>query len=743
MNFEKQSVLARLLACENITVQHGAYRTAFFDVERRVLGLPIWKDKGKDVYDLLVGHEVGHALFTPSQGWHDSQHDVDGIPRSYLNVIEDIRIERMIQAKYPGLVASFKRGYSILDKDNFFGVSNKDVNTLGLMDRINLKAKLRDLIEVSFSSAEQPYVDAAFKATTWSDVVEAARALYNFLKDAKNDATNTQMQDSDDTDMLDAGETDGNGGVSASPDAMADDGEEESAENGNSFDQAESDSDKDSDKTEDASDKGLLKPEDPKTETRDKDKSDVASSTSNQDRPDPVSSDDIEKVMTDDNFRNRESDLIHADNHGYMPTMVSKVTRPMLKKMITSTKELFVLRDAQRASLEASIPSISQDYNWDALESEFEKFNGDTKKYVNVMAKEFEMRKAAYQTIRAQTSRSGSLNVDKLYNYKFTDDIFKRVTNLADAKSHGMIMIIDYSGSMNEVISDVIRQTLILTSFCKKINIPFDVYSFTSGTNGKDRLHMYDGQPEINDVVINQLISSSLTKNEYNRAYKDLFAQSYEAVSYRIPVLHSAKCEDMGSTPLNETLMAIEILADDFKAKHNLQKTAVVTLSDGAASNILVNRDYDLSREPTSNRMYRIQMQNEMVSVQNRYSITTELLKVLSKKHTMIGYYLAARSYDFRGAVWDAADGIVSDTAMSSYRRDYNKNKFVGFNKPKNGYDKYFIIKAENKSLAIDDNEFSVSDNANKGEIQRAFKKFAGSKKTNRVFATQFAQMLA
>jgi hypothetical protein len=44
---------------------------------------------GKDVYDLFVGHEVGHALETPYEGWHDSPEKLQGCPRSYINVIED------------------------------------------------------------------------------------------------------------------------------------------------------------------------------------------------------------------------------------------------------------------------------------------------------------------------------------------------------------------------------------------------------------------------------------------------------------------------------------------------------------------------------------------------------------------------------------------------------------------------------------------------------------------------------
>ena len=181
----QKSILAKLLATENIEVIHGNFQTAFFDVEKRVLGLPLWTQL-ENVYDLLVGHEVGHALFTPPEGWHDADVEIPGIPRSFVNVVEDIRIEKLIQRKYPGLVASFKRGYKKLDEDDFFGASKYPAISpqyVNLIDRINLKAKLRDLIQVQFSADEQPLVDEAFAVETWQDVLDVCRKLYEWAKD--------------------------------------------------------------------------------------------------------------------------------------------------------------------------------------------------------------------------------------------------------------------------------------------------------------------------------------------------------------------------------------------------------------------------------------------------------------------------------------------------------------------------------------------------------------------------------
>ena len=164
---QSKSILAKLLANENIDVQYGNYKTAFFDVEKRVLGLPLWKDVSKNLTDLLIGHEVGHALYTPADGWHDSATTIPGCPRAYVNVVEDIRIEKKIQFKYPGLVRCFKLGYKDLFDKNFFGTKDRVIESYSLIDRINIKAKLRDLIEVPFSSKEQPLVDMAFKVDTW------------------------------------------------------------------------------------------------------------------------------------------------------------------------------------------------------------------------------------------------------------------------------------------------------------------------------------------------------------------------------------------------------------------------------------------------------------------------------------------------------------------------------------------------------------------------------------------------
>ena len=58
-----------------------------------------------DIYDLMTLHEVGHVLWTDPEDWHKivsvSDND-DDLPKSFINVTEDVRIERKIKDKYPG-----------------------------------------------------------------------------------------------------------------------------------------------------------------------------------------------------------------------------------------------------------------------------------------------------------------------------------------------------------------------------------------------------------------------------------------------------------------------------------------------------------------------------------------------------------------------------------------------------------------------------------------------------------------
>jgi len=158
INIDIKSQLAKLIATENITIQHNQVKTASFDTVNRVLTLPIFKVQSGDVYDMLIAHECSHALYTPADGW--SKISGDDELRSYVNVLEDTRIDKLIQKQYPGVVKNYLNGFDIMEKQNFFSLRGKDVNTdLMLIDKINIRSKSMNRVKFNFSSVEKKLVN--------------------------------------------------------------------------------------------------------------------------------------------------------------------------------------------------------------------------------------------------------------------------------------------------------------------------------------------------------------------------------------------------------------------------------------------------------------------------------------------------------------------------------------------------------------------------------------------------------
>ncbi len=177
---QSKSILAKLLATENLTVEHRSVPTASFDTHNRVLTLPVWEGTSNDVYDLLVGHEVGHAIYTPDLVGKDLD-----LPHGYLNVIEDARIEKLMKRKYPGLARAFYRGYSELHDEDFFEVKSIDVNSLKFIDKINLHFKLGNVhsgVFIKFNPEEQVIINKVASAETFEDVVNIVKELVEYTE---------------------------------------------------------------------------------------------------------------------------------------------------------------------------------------------------------------------------------------------------------------------------------------------------------------------------------------------------------------------------------------------------------------------------------------------------------------------------------------------------------------------------------------------------------------------------------
>jgi len=181
INLDTKSVLAKLIATENISVQHNKVKTASFDTKNRVLTLPVFKQPKGDVYDMLIAHECAHALHTPFDGWKSIMNDDE--LRSYVNVLEDCRIDRMIQKQYPGVVKNYINGFDLLEKQNFFGTHGKDINKdYMLIDKINLYYKSSKRLPFIFSPNDVSWLSKVDALKTFDDVVNLAKDILKWQK---------------------------------------------------------------------------------------------------------------------------------------------------------------------------------------------------------------------------------------------------------------------------------------------------------------------------------------------------------------------------------------------------------------------------------------------------------------------------------------------------------------------------------------------------------------------------------
>ena len=282
-----KETLAKLMATENVDIVHGDYRTAAFDIENRILYLPDYVDLGEDVYDLLISHEVSHALNTPIEGYHSAtDEEQDEKFKGFLNIVEDARIEKMIQRKFPGLKKSYITGYKKLFDEDMFGIkeySQEELDNMLLIDRLNVRAKLGKLASnVNIKNEERHFEEKLNKLKTSDDVVKLAKELFEYCKDELD-----KKQESDDTIKSQGKSKDGSEDESGSSQKSEQESEDSQGE-GNDSDGGEDDS----------------------SEKSDKEQNQKSSSTNKAGEE----SQNLPESITDKNFRDNEGKLVNEEN---------------------------------------------------------------------------------------------------------------------------------------------------------------------------------------------------------------------------------------------------------------------------------------------------------------------------------------------------------------------------------------------------------------------------------------------
>ena len=627
---KNKSTLAKLLAEEDIFVVHKKMDTAYFNAKSRELGLPIWKDEEmtKDIYDLMVCHEIAHALWTPLDMLEKAQ--VRKINHSFVNIVEDARIERMVQDRYPGSVAVFNRGYRDLTAKDFFGIADKDVSELNLIDRINLFFKKQ---KVEFTDEEKVWVKRVAETKTPEDVLNLSEELYAWM------AENAPEEESKDEEtMADPNGESGEGeeGETGEGDAPADDKGEE---DGNDVPAGGAGDDGNDDVADDA-------------KTEEGENSEVGGVESTGRGGPPVAETDTDannaiKKLIDENASTR--------TYGRIPAIADDLIMPFGE------------------ILEKSRPSYAEGGSWvNAKKAEVAAMKDESKKTVAYMVKEFEMKKSADQYARAAVSKTGSLDMGRLHTYKYNEDLFKKVTTLPGATNHGMVMVVDWSGSMYENLKGTLSQLFNLIWFCRRTQIPFEVFAFSDcrelfidPVTGEwpNRYEAKMDNFKAGDIALRsfkllEFFSSKMSAKEEIEMMEILwmiasyygFEADREIAFDKVPFPGFL---NLGGTPLNDAIIAMMEIVPKFKAETGVQKVNTIFLTDGASNNLDGVYDYRLDTDNGDHTAFINSLRGKVMisdpkTLKNyevdAFNMTDGLLKVLKKRvpdMNLIGFFIA------------------------------------------------------------------------------------------------------
>ena len=687
IDLEIKSQLAKLLATEDLIVENSPNcTTASFDVDGRVLTLPVWKRASGVVYDLLVGHEVGHALFTPNV---DPPED---IPLQFVNVTEDVRIEKLIKRKYPGLSKTFYKGYQELVADNFFGVDDEELPIMNLADRANLYFKGGSFMSIPFLDEEKEILDLISKAETFEEACNAARVLYEYCKAEVTDKPKEREQ------QPQQGKQEGNS-IPGSSEPSEDLEEPEAKVQQRSDPQV---------KTDKALTENLQELVDHKTRTS------------------------LYAEVPDINLKDFVID--NARVHKEIGAYFAEQLEPMFFEDAYGVK--------QKACADFS-----------KVDNDYKQFKNSAQKEVNYLVKEFECRKSADSYARSSVSRTGVLDCSKLHTYKYEEDLFKKISVTTDGKNHGLVFILDWSGSMTHCMMDTLRQLYNLIWFCKKVQIPFDVYAFTNSYRYNHRpygtLPVHHHHAKENDLVVDEdfnllhFFSHKVKKAELDKQMSNIWRLAY-SFDHNVPYIAPGPYF-LSGTPLNETVICLHKLLPAFKKQNHVQKVHCVILTDGEAPPIPVYKKYYSeykgkaqmgTRHLGPNSYLRNRKTGHTYAMNcSFYDFTTVLLEDLRQTFSdvnLIGIRIMS-SRDMRQFI-SRYEGDASDSKMKKARKD--KSYAV----KGSGYHQYFGIIMNS---LFNDTEFEVQEDASKTQIKSAFMKSLRSKSLNKKVLNQFVELIA
>jgi hypothetical protein len=801
-----------LLASENITVNHEPEaRTACFDPKARALTLPTWLNMSDELYCMMIGHEVGHALFTPADFFDnlDKEDPKLGTFLTCVNLVEDVRVDKLIQTKYPGLKSDYRGGMKELYDRDFFGFEKKPIEKQGLLNKMNAHFKLRysvDEVDIEFSEDEVKLIERIDNCVSFENVLKVAKELVKLVKfdkekkaaqkksekskkvssekenaeeaseeknaseesgsDEENNDNGEEKKSSEEKTDSESEETDGHGEESGSSDEES---ESDESESGNSNEETEeSDFEEESESSSKSSDDSEEESEEDDFEESDSEEKEENENNKSENKTES----EAESTTTEESkSATEESEEEEEDLQSKLEKEIQKSFLPKSYEADTSrckSKTLeyydFPTRDVTKIiksndELFEEISELAKEKNYDLKEFS-NKLKNKNKCVVDYLVKEFELRKNAKVNARSKVSKTGVLDYNKLHQYKYNNDLFLRNVSSDRGKNHGVVMLIDMSGSMYYKMSATIEQTLNVVMFCKKVNIPFEVFGFT-GPHCGHHYESVDGFDAIgnstemlisNRLKIINLFSSKMTTREFNNAV-DSMSILYDNFHKQGRVYISPRNFRLDQTPLCQSLAVMKQVIKKFKLSNELDIVNFMLISDGQENIGLYTSKKLRDKQDRKENYYAIPIVRDKVANRacrsegkNYEDIVSAMLKLIKEDSNckVICFYLLPPTNRKSDISW---------TIENQYRmRDQNLDEKTLENFWTDGvaefstesYDSFLLIETK-KNFAFNDFETEVKDMNYKtaSAIRRNFSKALNNQLSCRILLKKLIDVIA
>ena len=802
-NHGAASVMARILSSENISVVvDRKARTAAFDLHNRTLYLPEWESMTRSVYDMLIGHEISHALHTPCDGWRNSINKISGTTDAssrawqtaslYLNVVEDARIERLIKDKFPGFKRDFVNAYNELSAKNFFGVKNVDLNTLTLADRINLYYKLGTIgsVGIRFTAPEQDFITRIDACSSFEDAAQIAEDLFRFCAEKQDQSNPNEQGESSDKGKKGDGSDQQTPGEKNAPTMGS-----ENDDKGGSSDQGQDQSDAEG--SEQNSPTGSQDPQD---------QSD-SDSKSGQ-RVSGQASTNVPTPITQENFNKNLERTVADNSNKYLPSDVSAPTRlvhPDISKVVVPFNEVLAQAKTDFPYI-FTTPSVPADAEiMKKIRTAQDEYERNSKRSVDLLLKQFELRKAAQISKRASIARTGILDMTRIPSYKFSEDLFRRNTRLPEGKNHGLVMFVDWSSSMMHTLLPVLEQCFVLVEFCRRAGIPFEVYAFstykfkegetfdgaigdgaqpnqTSVWNGEVNLHSgysnVQNDPKTGSVApcvqanfsLINLLSSKARKSDLKSMMQvcRAIASRYDYNGY---VAATKARWELGGTALDETIVAAMTIVPEFRDQNRLDIVHTVFLTDGDTSLPYTNGNSGTIIDPKTRAIYCFKGDEHSTHGKSTDTLLTAFRDITGSR--AIGMFLTTRvsghsnwfqnrfnkqlqlseiitANQYKQASYQPSKSLLDSRSRQHAAKELHAELNTQFKEENlliadtgaTGYDEFFIIRS-NVRMDTDSSLDKISAGSTQNAIKKAFTKSFNNTNKSRVLVNRFIELIA